>query len=155
MPGSRPSLLPRVCSNSMSIQSVIPSHHLILCHPFLHPPSILPSIRDFYNESALSIRWPKYWSFSISPSSEHSGLISFHIYWFNLLVVQGTLKSLLKKKKKKKESSAPQLETINFSGSSQTISLLYGPILTTVHDDWKNHSFDHTDLCQHSDASAF
>ena len=95
MPGSRPSLLPRVCSNSMSIQSVIPSRHLILCHPFLHPPSILPSIRDFYNESALSIRWPKYWSFSISPSSEHSGLISFHIYWFNLLVVQGTLKSLL------------------------------------------------------------
>ena len=101
MPGSRPSLSPRVCSNSMSVQSVIPSRHLILCHPFLHLPSILPSIRDFYNELALSIRWPKYWSFSISPSSEYSGLISFHIYWFIFLVVQRTLKSLLKKKKKK------------------------------------------------------
>ena len=153
MPGSRPSLSPRVYSNSMSVQSVIPSRHLILCHPFLHLPSILPSIRDFYNESALSIRWPKYWSFSISPSSEYLGLISFHIYWFIFLVVQRTLKSLLKKKKKK--SSVPQLETINSSGSNQTISLLYGSILTTVHDDWKNHSFDYTGLCQQSDASAF
>ena len=81
----------------MSIKSVIPSNHLILCHPLLLPPSILPSIRVFPNESSLHIRWPKYWSFSlsISPSSEYSELISFRIEWFNLLVVQGTLKSLL------------------------------------------------------------
>ena len=70
------------------------------------------------------------------------------------LLFKGLLR-IFWKRKRKKESSAPQLETINFSGSSQTISLLYGPILTTVHDDWKNHSFDHTDLCQQSDASAF
>ena len=95
MPGSRPSLSPRVCSNSMSVQSVIPSRHLILCHPFLHLPSILPSIRDFYNELALSIRWPKYWSFSFSPSNEYSGLISFRIECFDLLAVQETHKSLL------------------------------------------------------------
>ena len=81
----------------MSIESVMPSNHLILCHPLLLPPSILPSIRVFPNESSLHIRWPKYWSFSlsISPSSEYSELISFRIEWFNLLVVQGTLKSLL------------------------------------------------------------
>ena len=79
----------------MSIESVMPSNHLILCHPLLLPPSFLPSIRVFSNESALCIRWPKYWSFSISPSNEHSGLISFRIDWFDLLAVQGTLKSLL------------------------------------------------------------
>ena len=75
----------------------MPSNHLILCHPLLLPPSIFPSIRDFSNESALHIRWPKYWSFSfnISPSNEHSGLISFRMDWLDLLVVQGTLKSLL------------------------------------------------------------
>ena len=75
----------------------MPSNHLILCHPLLLPPSIFPSIRVFPNESSLHIRWPKYWScsFSISPSSEYSGLISFRIEWFNLLVVQGILKSLL------------------------------------------------------------
>ena len=80
----------------MSIKSVMPSNHLILCHPFLLPPSIFPSIRVFSNESALHIRWPKYWSFSfsISPSNEYSGLISFRIDWFDL-AVQGTLKSLL------------------------------------------------------------
>ena len=74
----------------------MPSNHLILCHPLL-PPSIFPSIRVFSNESVLHIRWPKYWSFSfsISPSSEHSGLISFRMNWLDLLVVQGTLKSLL------------------------------------------------------------
>ena len=77
--------------------STMPSNHLILCHPLLLPPSIFPSIRVFSNESALHIRWPKYWSFSfdISPSSEHSGLISFRVDWLNLLAVQGTLKSLL------------------------------------------------------------
>ena len=78
-----------------SIELVMPSNHLIVCHPLLLPPSIFPSIRVFSSESALHIRWPKYWSFSISPSSEYSGLISFRIDWFDLLVVQGTLKSLL------------------------------------------------------------
>ena len=81
----------------MSIKSVMPSNHLILCHPLLLPPSILPSIRVFSSESVLHIRWPKYWSFnfSISPSNEYSGLISFRIDWFNIHAVQGTLKSLL------------------------------------------------------------
>ena len=81
----------------MSIESVIPSNHLILCHPLLFLPSILPSIRVFSNESVLCIRWPKYWSFSfsISPSNEYSGLISFRMDWLDLLAVQGTLKSLL------------------------------------------------------------
>ena len=79
----------------MSTESVIPSNHLILCHPLLFLPSIFPSIRVFSNESTLHIRWPKYWSFHISPSNEYSGLISFRIGWFDLLAVQGTLKSLL------------------------------------------------------------
>ena len=81
----------------MSIESVVPSNHLILCHPLLLPPSIFPSSRVFSNGSALHIRWPKYWSFSfnISPSNEHSGLISFRMDWLALLAVQGTLKSLL------------------------------------------------------------
>ena len=77
----------------MSAESVVPSSHLILCHPLLLLPSIFPSIRVFFNESAFHIRWPKYWSFSISPSNECSGLISFRIHWFDLLAVQGTLKS--------------------------------------------------------------
>ena len=79
----------------MSIELVMPSNHLILCCPLLLPPSIFHSIRVFSNESALHIRWPKYWSFSISPSNEYSGLISFRIDWFDRLIVQGTLKSLL------------------------------------------------------------
>ena len=81
----------------MSIESVMLSNHLVLCHPLLLPPSILPSIRVFSNESVLRMRWPKYWSFSfsISPSSEYSGLISFRMDWLDLLAVQGTLKSLL------------------------------------------------------------
>ena len=81
----------------MSIESVIPSNHLILCHPLLLPPSIFPSIKVFSNESALCIRWVKYWSFSfsISPSSEYSGLISFRMDWLDLFAVQGTLKNLL------------------------------------------------------------
>ena len=81
----------------MSIESVMPSNHLILWHPLILPPSIFPRIRVFSNESAHHIRWPKYWSFSfnISPSSKHSGLISFRIDWLDLLVVQGTLKILL------------------------------------------------------------
>ena len=81
----------------MSIESVLPSNHLILCHPLLLPPSIFPSIRVFSNESTLHMRWPKYWSFSfsISPSNEHPGLFSFRMDWLDLLAVQGTLKSLL------------------------------------------------------------
>ena len=81
----------------MSIESVMPSNHFILCHPFLLLPSIFPSIRVFSNESALRIRWPKYWSFSfsISPSNEHSGLTFFRMDWLDLLAAQGTLKSLL------------------------------------------------------------
>ena len=81
----------------MSFESVMPSSHLILCRPLLLPPSIFPSIRVFSNESALRIRWPKYWSFSfnIIPSSEHPGLISFRVDWLDLLAVQGTLKNLL------------------------------------------------------------
>ena len=81
----------------MSIDSVMPSNHLILCHPLLLPPSIFPSIRVFSNESVIHIRWPKYWSFSfsISPSNEYSGLTFFRMEWLDLLAVQGTLKSLL------------------------------------------------------------
>ena len=86
---------PSPSTGLMSIESVMPSNHLILCHPLLLLPSIFPSIRIFSNESALCIRWPKYWSFSISPSNEYLQLISFRIDWFDLLAVQGTLKSLL------------------------------------------------------------
>ena len=126
--------LPFIVSQSllklMSIELVMLSNHLILCRPLLLLPSIFPSIRVFSNESALCIRWPKYWSFSFSssPSNEYSGLISFRIDWFDLLEVQGTLKS----------PPAPPFETIN----SSALSLLYGPVLTSIHDCWKNHSFD-------------
>ena len=118
----------------MSTESVMPSNHLILCHPFLLLPSIFASIRVFPNESILCIRWPKYWSFSfsVSPSNEHSGLISFRMDWLDLLAVQGTLKS----------SPTPQFKSI----SSSVLSLLYGPALTSVHDYWKNHSFDYAHL---------
>ena len=110
----------------MSIELVMPSHHLILCCPLLLLPSIFPSIKVFSNESALHIRWPKYWSFSISPSNEYSGLISFKIDWLYLLAVQGTLQE---------SSPTPQLKSIN----SSALSLLYGPTLTSIHDYWKNH----------------
>ena len=91
-----PPLYPRVCK-FMSIEIAMPSNHLIFCHPLLLLPSIFPSIRVYSSESALCSRWPKYWSFSFSicPSNEHSGLISFRIDWFDLLAVQGTLKRLL------------------------------------------------------------
>ena len=97
MPGlpvhQQPWSLPKL----MSIESVMPSNHLILCHPFLLPPSVFPSIRVFSKESVLCIRWLKYWSFSFSiiPSNEYSGLIAFRMDWLDLLVLQGTLKSLL------------------------------------------------------------
>ena len=120
----------------MSIDLVMPSNHLILCHPLLLPPSIFPNIRIFSNESVLRIRWPKYWSFSfsISPSSEHPGLISFRTDWLDLLVVQGTLKSLLQ--------HHSSFKSIN----SSVLSFLYSPTLTSIHDYWKNHSFDYGPL---------
>ena len=87
----------------MSIESVMPSNHLILCRPLLLPPSIFSSIRVFFKESALHIRWPEYWSFSfsISPSNEYSGLISFRMDWLDLLAVQGTLKNLIQHRSSK------------------------------------------------------
>ena len=123
----------------MSIESVMLSNHLILCHLLLLLPSILPRIRGFSNELALHIRLSKYWSFSISPSKEYSGLISFRTDWFHLLAVQGTLKSLL------------QFKSIN----SLVLSLFYGPTLTSVHDYWKNQSFDYTDFCMQSKSLFF
>ena len=93
----------------MSIESVMPSSHLILCRPLLHLPPIPPSISVFSNESTLHVRWPKYWSFSfsISPSNEHPGLISFRMDWLDLLAVQGTLKSLLQHLSSKASISRP------------------------------------------------
>ena len=105
------------------VESVMPSSHLILGRPLLLLPPILPSIRVFSNESALPIRWPKYWSFSfsISPTNEHPGLISFKMDWLDLLAVQETLKSLL---------PTPQFKSINFS----VLSFVYSPTLTSIHD---------------------
>ena len=133
----------------ISIETMMPSNHFILCHPLLLLPSIFPSIsfsqywkKLISNELILRIRWPKYWSFSfsISPSNEYSGLISFRIDW---------LISLQSKELFKESPPAPQFESIN----SSTLSLLYGPILTSTHDYWKNYSFDYMDLCQQSDAA--
>ena len=97
MPGLTVHLQLLESTQTQSIESVMPSNHLILCHPLLLLPSIFPNIKVFSNESALHIRWPKYWSFSfnISPSNEHPGLISFRMDWLHLVAVQGTLKSLL------------------------------------------------------------
>ena len=117
----------------MSIESVMPSNRLVLCHPLLLP-SIFPSIRVFSNEWALLIRWLKYWSFSfsISPSNEYSEMVSFRIDWFDL-AVQGTLKSLLQHHSQKHQlfSTQPSLWST----------------LTPIHDYWKKHSFDYRDLC--------
>ena len=126
----------------LSIESVMPSNHLILCHPLLLL-SILPRTRVFYNESVLHIRWPKYWSFSfsISSSNKYSGLITFRIDWFDLLQSKGLLRS----------SPAPQFKSIN----PLALSLLYSSTLTSIHDYWKNHSFDYMHLCWQSDVSAF
>ena len=111
----------------MSIESVMPSNHLILCRSLLLLPSIFPSIRVFSNESALHIRWPKYWSFSfnISPSNEYSGLI-FRMDWLDLLAVQGTLKSLLQHHSSK-------------ASIVQCSAFFYSPALTSIHYYWKNH----------------
>ena len=113
----------------VSIESVMPSNHLILCHPLLLP-SNFPSIRVFSHELALCIKWPKYWSFSfsISPSNEYSGPISFRMDWLDLLAVQGTLKSF----------PTPQFKSI----ISSVLSFLYSPTLTSIHNYWKNYSFD-------------
>ena len=124
----------------------MPSNHLILCHLLLLLPSIFPRIKVFSNESALLVRWSKYWSFSfiISPSNEYSGLFSFRIDLFDLLAVQWT----------QEFSPALQFKSIN----SSVFSLLYGPILSSTHDYWKKKNiwfFDYVDLCQQSDVSAF
>ena len=114
----------------MSTELLMPSNHLILCHPLLLLPSIFPSTRVFSSESVLYTRWSKYWSFSfnISPSSTCSGLISFRMDWLDLLIVQGTQES----------SPTPEFKSI----ISSVPSFLCGPILTSICDYWKNHSFD-------------
>ena len=137
--------VPRACCDPMdcTMPGFPVHHHLLeppqthvhcvsdaiqLSRPLLFPPSIFPSVRIFSNESALRIRWPKYWSFSfsINPFNEYSGLISFRINWLNLLPIQGTLKSLLK------------FKSIN----SSALSFLYSPTLTSIYGYWRNHNFD-------------
>ena len=127
----------------MSTESVIPSSDLTLCCQLLLLPSIFPSIRVFSNEAVLHIRWPKYWSlsFSISPSNEHPGLISFRMGWLDLLAVQGTLKSLLQHLSSK--ASIPWHSAFFIS-----------PTLTSIHDYWKSQSFDYMDLCWQRNVSA-
>ena len=126
-----PLLFPRVLLQVISIELVMSSSHLIFCCPILLLFSIFPSIRVFSKWSSLHIRWPKYWSFnfSISPSNEYSGLISFRMDWFDLLAVQRTLKSLL------------QHHSLKTSILWQ-LSLLYAPTLTSIHAYWKNLSSD-------------
>ena len=121
----------------MSIESVIPSNHLILCHSLLLLPSVFPSIRVFSDESVLHIRWPKYWrfSFSISPSNDYSGLISFRIDWFDLLAVQGTLKSLLQNHRSK--------TSVLWHSAFSMVQLAHAYMTTE-----KTIAILHTDLCQ-------
>ena len=122
------------------VRDIIQPSHPLLAHLFL--PSVFPGIRIFSRESALHIRWPKYWSFSfsVSPFREYSGLISFRMDWFDLLVVQQT-----------QSSPASQFRNIN----SLVLILLYGLTLTSICDYWKNCSFDYMDLCWQSDISDF
>ena len=136
--------LPVLCSDSFPLSQWCHPTISSSCCPLLLLPSIFPRIRVFSNELALHIRWPKYWSFSFntSPSDEYSGLMSFSIDWFDLLAVQGTLLRVF---------SVPQFESV----SSSVLSLLYYPTLTSIHDYWKNHSFDYIDLCRQSDVTAF
>ena len=126
----------------MSIESVMPSNHLILGHPLLLP-SIFPSIRVFFSESVLHVWWPKYWSvrIKISPSNEYSGLISLRTDWFDLFAVQGTLKSF----------SNTTVQKHQFFGTQ--LSLRSNSHIHT--DYWENHSFDHMDLCWWSGVSVF
>ena len=113
----------------ISMETVMPSNHLILCHPLLFLPPIFPTIRVFSDDSALCIRWPKYWSFSfnISPPNEHSRL-TFRLDWLDLLAIQGTLKSLLQHHISK--------------ASILQCSAFFSPTLASIHDYWKNHSLD-------------
>ena len=122
-----------------SIELVMPFNHLILCRPLLLLPSSFPSIRVFSNESVLHIRWPKDWSFSFSLSNDYSGLISFRIDYFG------------HPRDAQESSPTPQFKSIN----SSAFSFLCGPTLTSIHDHWKNHSFDWMDLCWQSNVSAF
>ena len=127
------SSVPNSLLRFMSIESVMPSNHFILCRPLLLLPSVFPSSRVFSNESALRIRWPKYWSFSFnaSPSNEYSGLISFRMDWFDLLFAQGILKNLLQHH---------NLKTSILQSSA------FSMVQQSAHDYWKNHSFDYTDF---------
>ena len=127
----------------MSIESVMLSNHLIVCCPLLLSPSVFPIIRVFSKESILPIKWPKNWNFSfcISPSKEYSELILFRMDWLDLIAVQETQES----------SPTPQFKSI----TSSMLSFLYSPTLTSIHDHWKNHSFDYMDLCWQSNGSAF
>ena len=111
----------------ISVESLMPSSHLILCHPLLLLTSIFSSIRVFSSESAVLIRWRKYWSFSISPSNEYSGLISCRIVW-----------SRCSPRDSQESSATPQFKSINFLA----LSFLYSPNFTYIHDYWKNHNFD-------------
>ena len=126
-----PTPTPGVHSNSTSIESVMPSNHLILCCPLFLLPSIPPSIRVFSSESTLRMRWPKYWSFSFSiiPSKEIPGLISFRMDWLDLLASP---------RDSQEASPTPQFKSIN----SSVLSFLHSPALTSIHDHWKNHSLD-------------
>ena len=128
----------------MCIESVMPSSHLIFCRSLLLLPLIPPSIRVFSSELTLRMRWPKYWSFSfsISPSNEQPGLISFMMDWLDLLEVQGTLKSL------------PQHHRSKASIFWRS-SFLHSPTVTFIHDHWKNHSLDQMDLSWQSNVSPF
>ena len=128
-----------------SIELVMPPNHLTLCCPFLLLPSIFPSIKVFSNELALRIRWPKYWSFSFSigPSIEYPGMISFGMDQLDLLAAQGTLKSLL-------QHHSAKASILRHSAFSTV--LLSHP---SIHDYWKNHSLDQTDLCWQSNVSGF
>ena len=132
------STLSRSLLRFMSIESMMLPNHLILCCPLL----LFLQHQGLSTELALHIRWPKYWSFSNSPSNEYSGLISFRIDYFDLLAVQGTLQEIF---------SSTTVQSIN----SLALSLLYGPTLISIHDYWKNHSFEYMDLCLHSNVSAF
>ena len=125
----------------MSIELVMPSNHLILCHPLLLPSSIFPSIRVFSSELVLCIKWPKYWSFSISPSNEYSGLISYRMDRLDLLADQGTLKSLLQHHSSK--------------ASILRHSAFFVLQLSAIHDYWKNYSLDKMDFCWQTNVCAF
>ena len=132
----------------MSIESLMPSNHIILCHPLLLLPSVLPSIRVFSSELAFCIRCPEYWSFSfsISPSNKHSGLILFRIDWFGLLAIQR-----LQSKGLSRVFSSTRIQKPKFFGIQPS---LWSNSMS-VYDYWKNHSFDYTDLYQPRDVSAF